>query len=166
MLLYLWLICDATGLSHRFNRTQLYKQCICLNLCYYNSLLIYTNEGQCFTDLTVFRVKTQMKKTCLRSVTNGPSSGAAGGGPGWRTLTRSSAGRRARAPWRAWHWRTRPAVRAYWRSWASLRSPPCTVRAAEAARAGVWQPPIVRPQTALTARNGTMQKPQSCLTPP
>ena len=119
--------------------------------------------------LSFHRVKTLMKKTCLLSVTNGPLSGAAGAGPGYRTLTVCwKITEKFSPPGTACLWEPPPAVRVFWQTSASRRSHPCTAKAAAGAATGAS---AQRTRTAPTAPAQILQQcqtllPSQCLTSP
>lgn len=110
-------------------------------------------------NLSFTRAKTLMKKTCLLSATNGPLSGAAGVGPGYRTLTVCwETTERVSPPGTACLWEPLPAARVFWRTSVSRRSLLCTVRAAEAVVIGASA------QRTLTAPTALAQILQQCQT--
>lgn len=107
------------------------------------------------------RVKTLMKTTCLQSVINGPLSGAAGVGPGYRTSTLCfGSTERARFPRTASPWEPPPAVRVFWRTSVSRRFLLCTAKAVQEAVIGVS---VQRTLTALTAFSQILPQCQTAL---
>lgn len=115
------------------------------------------------------RVKTLMKKTCLLSATNGPLSGAAVAGPGYRTLTLYwGTIQRVNPPETVCHWEPPPAAKVFWRTWVSRRSLLCIVRAVGVVVIGAS---AQKTPTAPTAHAQILQQCQTpllsqCLTSP